>query len=170
MDFFDAIDNFERLEHYRRKFIHSLDLIKKEHPPAETQGKTECCNSGVCCWRRPGNLNEEDVSKIANFFGITEQELFQNYLIVDRIGDSWCLLPARKHQQTGQMINWEETYSIESPCIFLNIENKCDIHEVKPFACREFKCWEKQEVKINNFPKEKLIELGWDGNDPDDNY
>ena len=53
------------------QFASKLDLLEKKSPAAETQGKTECCRSGICCWRRPGALSREDVPKIAALLGIS---------------------------------------------------------------------------------------------------
>jgi Fe-S-cluster containining protein len=148
----------------------ALDIIQKRSPTAEDQGATSCCRSGFCCWKRPGALEEADIPKIANFLGITEKSLFEEYLVVDRIEDL-CLLPRRKEQEGGKMLNWRETYDIATPCVFLDEENgnACKIHDVKPCDCRAFKCWEPDEnAKGATVSEEKLKEIGWDGYRPDD--
>lgn len=156
----------------RDRYAGRLKQIEKDHPSARQQEKTECCNSGVCCWRRPGALDKDDVSNIAAHFGLTEQEFFDQYLIVDGVDGDLFLLPRRKHQTGGEMIGFRETYSLESPCVFLDVENgnKCSIHEVKPISCRSFKCWEEisygQSVGIK-MSKKYLKLLGWDGVNPD---
>src|ERR1700730_3750536 len=107
----------------RQEFRSKLNQIQAKSPTAEDQNKTECCRSGVCCWRRPGDLDILDITKIASFLTITEKELFQNYLIVDKMGNGLNLLPKRAHQSGGEMVDWRETYSIKTPCVFLDIEN-----------------------------------------------
>jgi Fe-S-cluster containining protein len=149
----------------------ALRLYEQEHPSADVQGKTECCRSGRCCWRRPGCLDHDDVPKIAALLGLTSEELFQQYLVVDSgIGDStgYVLVPRRKHQEGGEMLDWRETYSFESPCVFLGEGNACQVHDVKPVACREYKCWEGDSENYPEWSREQLMSLGWSGYDPDE--
>lgn len=161
---------FIESQNLRDRFFSQLQLIEAANPPAEKTGHTECCQSGVCCWRRPGCLAPEDVPKIAEYLGITEEELFKTKLAVDSIEGVTVLLPLRKHQSEhgGQMLPWRETYSIESPCTFFGDDNRCTIHEVKPHDCRAFKCWEHQQWQPLEFPTDGLKALGWDGRDSDD--
>ena len=156
--------------HLRESFLHSLKVIEAKNPTAEKQGKGECCRSGVCCWRRPGSLSKEDVQPLAEKFGLTPKEFFKEYLVVDDIHGK-TLLPRRKHQGGGEMLGWRETYSLESPCVFLNEDNSCQVHEVKPKTCRDFRCWEKDnQADTVIWSEEDLMELGWDGINPDDDY
>ena len=157
----------------RDAFHRQLLQIADKHPTAEMQGKSECCRSGVCCWRRPGCLEPADVPKIAAHLGLTENELFRQRLVVDEIGGVTCLVPARQHQVgefTGRMLPNDETFSIKSPCTFLGPDNSCTIHEVKPHDCREFKCWTGQYPEPCQFPEDQLKQLGWDGFDSDAYY
>lgn len=153
----------------REQFINRLNQIKTKQVPANEQGKTECCHSAICCWRRPGELEEADIKPLADHLGVTKQQLFQQYLVVDKWGDDLKLVPRRKHQTGGVMLDWRETYSLESPCVFLTDQNKCAVHEVKPVACRNFKCWEKQDKMEYGVSKAKLLELGWDGQEEEVN-
>lgn len=151
----------------RRNFQQTLEVIQRDHPTAADQNKSECCHSGVCCWRRPGAMSLEDAEKIAKFLGTTPQELFETKLVVDDM-ESLCLLPARKHQtengKAGTYLDWRETYSLESPCVFLDENNQCSIHEVKPTDCREYRCWDK-DTKEGHTPiqESELRSLGWSG-------
>lgn len=152
------------------RFVRSLKVIEAKNPTAKKQGKSECCRSGVCCWRRPGSLSKADVAPIAAKLGISEIELFKSLLVVDKIKGLLTLLPKRKHQKGGEMIGWQETYSLESPCVFLGKDNACEVHEVKPKTCREYRCWEENRSAITEEWKEAdLKAMGWDGTDPD-NY
>ena len=159
-----------RAAELRSDAISKIAEIERQHPTAEHQGKTECCRSGVCCWRRPGALAEEDIAPLALHLGITEQELFRDYLVVDEIQGRRCLLPRRAHQEGGSMIGWEETYSVTTPCVFLDEthDNACKAHEAKPAACRNFKCWEGENSTLPPISDERLRALGWDFVNPDD--
>ena len=103
--------------------------------------------------------------------GLTPEQLFKQYLVVDQMDGTLMLLPRRVHQDGGEMIGWRETHSVETPCVFLDIPNgnACRIHDVKPVSCREFKCWEKgSHSGLVEFPKEQILQLGWSGYDPDE--
>ena len=158
----------------RMRFAVSLEVIETKRPSAGTQGKGACCSSANCCWRRPGGLEPDDVPKIAKFLGITKRELFSTLLVVDELGEERVLLPARAHQVTmgltGIFLPWRETYSLESPCVFLDEQNKCKIHEVKPKQCREFECWnpERANGEPVGWTVKQLKSLGWDGKDDDE--
>lgn len=148
----------------------ALAVIQAASPTASDKRLTECCRSGVCCWRRPGALAADDVPRIAAHLGVTEAELFAQCLVVDGWGDEEMLLPRRAHQTGGRMIGWRETYDTDSPCVFLDQENDnaCRIHEVKPWSCRAFKCWEGNGPDSPTMTTEELARLGWDGFNPDD--
>lgn len=144
-----------------------------ENPTADTQNKTECCNSGVCCWRRPGTLNKEDLQRLSDLKKLTLKEFFKQFCIVDSTSlytsqteDKWILMLKRAHQQGGVFLSSDETFSFQSPCIFL-IDKKCSVHEDKPKLCKEFKCWDKSTSSalddVFSWTKKELEELGWDG-------
>ena len=57
---------------------------------------------------------------------------------------------------------------MESPCKFLDENNRCSVHDAKPTSCREFGCWKDDNKYTPAFPEKKLLELGWAGLDPDD--
>ena len=151
-------------------FGHKLQQIKFEHPTAEATGQQSCCRSGVCCWRRPGELTSEDVKRLAAHFSITPQEFFATYCVVDDIAGKRCLVLRREHQSeyAGRFLPWDETYSIESPCVFLDRQDHtCKVHDVKPECCQIFKCWVGQNKEIFGMSDDDLKWLGWDGCDDD---
>lgn len=162
MNFFSSMSLAE-------EFRIKLQSYQSEHPTAKHQGKNECCKSGVCCWRRPGALAPEDIPILAKYLNITEQELFKQFLVVDEITGYRVLLPKRVSQEGGRMLSCDETYDIDTPCVFLDTkDNSCKVHKVKPIACKNFKCWEPKEPDL--FPEisdQKLSELGWNGSNPD---
>lgn len=152
-------------------FRRSLTVIERKSPQASKQGKTECCRSGVCCWRRPGEINEDDIKRLSARLGLTEQEFFAQYLVVDDFRGQRLLRLRRSHEEGGRMLSWEATYSISSPCVFLRPDdgNACAVHEDKPAKCREYKCWEGDgPPHWEAFTDERLTALGWSGFNPDD--
>lgn len=154
----------------RQEFRHTLETIQYNNPTAEDQKKSECCRSGVCCWRRPGELNQDDVPKLAAFLGLTPNELFAKYLTVDRYRGDYYLRLIRADDTPGTMLSWEGTYNIRTPCVFLDTqERKCKVHEAKPSTCAHYKCWVDEEpLPIPVWAVDQLKELGWDGVDEDD--
>jgi Fe-S-cluster containining protein len=156
--------------------IHERSLVRirelqEAHKTAQMQGLKECCKSGICCWRRPGEISEPDVTEIATALGITEQQFFQSYLVVDRIRHSLFLRLRRANEQGGRMLNWRQTWAKNTPCVFLDQgnENACRIHAFKPAACRGYKCWEPSPNPQVGQSQQYLRSLGWDGTNPDDN-
>jgi Fe-S-cluster containining protein len=157
------------VEQLRDSGARKLDSLNQVHPTARMQGKAGCCQSGICCWRRPGEISEEDIPKLAQGLGISEQELFQKYLLVDRIRGILFLRLRRRHEPAGCMLGWLATWSMESPCVFLDETNgnACQVHSFKPTACRKYKCWERSNMQSITVSEEGLHALGWDGYDPD---
>jgi Fe-S-cluster containining protein len=152
-----------------------LDALEKQYPTAEATKAKKCCRSGVCCWRRPGGLDKSDVPKIAEKLKLTPQELFSTLLVVDRLDKGYVLLPRREHQVSiaGKFVPWRESYSMESPCVFLQRDGnqaKCKIHSVKPTTCRSYKCWEPSDKEPGGDPEwteRELKDLGWSGDEND---
>lgn len=128
---------------------------------------------GFCCWKAPGELNAEDLDRLSKHFGLTPQEFFKRYTIVDKstVVTDYMLRLKRTHWDGGRMTTCEETFEVNTPCVFLDVDNgnKCKVHEVKPAVCAHFQCWNKlKELDIPNWTREQLTALGWDGVDPDE--
>jgi Fe-S-cluster containining protein len=79
--------------------------------------RIDCLQCANCCKSIPPIVNQTDSRRIASFLKITESHFHQKYLKKDEDGDT--------------VIN-------QSPCPFLEIDNKCRIYEVRPKACREY--------------------------------
>ena len=108
------------------------------------------CTCPACvkaCRLVPGGLVPNDVKPIADFLGISQGELFGNYLVVGYyVGygtdeeDGCFLRPAKVNanghpiESTGAKVSWDWAAS-EDPCIFLK-QDRCRIHPVKPWNCR----------------------------------
>lgn len=162
--FGNYLESLSLADAYRRR----LDVIRSASPTAEDRGEQNCCRSGVCCWRRPGALSPDDVGRIAAALGVTPRELFANYLVVDTLFGKTVVLPRRKHQAAlaGSLLPWRETYSLESPCVWLGDGNSCEVQDVKPTACAAFRCWDNHDDDGADTPgwqRDELLEFGWDG-------
>jgi Fe-S-cluster containining protein len=120
-----------------------------------------------CCWQRPCSLSKDDVKNISLFLKISEKELFEQYLVVDEIKRKLLILPRRVEQEdvAGEYLQFDRTYDIDSPCIFLDSNNLCKIHDVKSKQAKSFKCWEEEseEDDFAEWIEEDLINLGWSG-------
>lgn len=158
--------------HLQDRFVRKLRVIHESSPKAaEDIGETHCCRSARCCWTRPCDLGQGDPEKIAAHLGITPQELFKRDLVVDEDGaGKLCLRPRRGEQSGGVKLTSDQTFDIDTPCVFLDTKNNnaCRIHDVKPQTGREYKCWEHStNVPIPTWSEEALKELGWVGEESD---
>ena len=101
-----------------------------------------CQQCGRCCETLPCALAPEDLPRIAEYLGLTEEQLFKTCLVLDCVESSQyrnCYVaPARKNSLVGTIVEAGWTFE-GSPCIFLQ-EGKCSIDKVKPKGGREFHC------------------------------
>lgn len=104
---------------------------------------TKCVSACRTC---PGGLIPSDMPSIAQFLGISEEELKNQYLIRDFFTDSrgedkliWrpvkiSDIDDKPLEQPGTKASWGYAFT-QANCIFLK-EGKCSIHSVKPFDCK----------------------------------
>lgn len=82
------------------------------------------------------------MANVAHFLSLSEEEVFNRFLVLDYIVDSsekrYYLCPARKGDRPGRIVTTEWPF-LPSPCIFLS-NNRCGIEEVKPRGGRELFC------------------------------
>lgn len=150
----------------QNSFIRKLKDLEAEKISAVKIGEEKCQKCGLCCWVRPCDISEKDIPKIAKFLKVSEQDLFKNYLIVDKINSTLCILPRRVEQEdiAGTFISYDRTYDLDSPCIFLSEDNTCKIYPVRPQGAKEAFCWTPvDKYKPIEWPKSAILELGWDG-------
>ena len=88
----------------------------------------ECKKCGNCCKFGSGYLINDDISKIAKFLGVSEEELKEKYLEKVHMYGQEIFRPnqKKKGKQYGE-------------CIFLK-DKKCSIHKVKPLNCKIGSC------------------------------
>ncbi len=77
----------------------------------------DCLDCANCCKIIPPILNETDVKRAAKFLGLKPTVFKERYVRIDEDQD--------------MVIN-------NSPCPFLESDNKCEIYEARPKACREY--------------------------------
>lgn len=103
-----------------------LKIVKKKkqqldstiHALHEKEFKTRnCLDCANCCKTTSPIFRDIDVKRIAKHLRMKESEFINDYLKFDEDQD-WVLK--------------------SSPCAFLGVDNKCDIYEVRPLACREY--------------------------------
>lgn len=148
-------------------------VVERASPkPASLTGASSCQRSGVCCWRRPCDLFSGDVERLAAHLSLTPPEVFRQYLVVDMLTDSsgrstLRLLPRREHQVGGVFVTAAESWSIETPCVFLVDGKACRVHDAKPTGGAAWSCsMSAAEVAAMPSPvwtREALTALGWDG-------
>ncbi len=100
----------------KKKPPKQLDYLMDELHEAEF-AQTDCLQCANCCKTTGPLFTFKDISRIAKYFKMKEQQFIQTYLQVDE-DDDYVL------QQV--------------PCTFLGTDNYCSIYEVRPKACREY--------------------------------
>lgn len=101
------------------------------------------CNScQLACRKKPGWFLPGEVEKVAKFLKMPLEKLFKEKLGIDFFGRGevgkeydkvFILAPANVAMQSGEVY----PFSPFGQCIFYK-DGICEIHEVKPFECREF--------------------------------
>lgn len=79
--------------------------------------RIDCLHCANCCKSIPPIMNASDIRRISRYLKLSEAKFDQKYLRIDEDGD--------------RVIN-------QSPCPFLESDNKCRIYAVRPGACREY--------------------------------
>lgn len=79
--------------------------------------KLNCLDCANCCKTTSPIFRDVDIKRISKHLRMKESQLISNYLKLDEDSD----------------------YVLQSsPCTFLGSDNKCDIYEYRPLACREY--------------------------------
>lgn len=100
----------------KKKPPKQLDYIMQDLHEEEFQ-RTDCLECTNCCKTTGPLFTDKDITRIAKFFKMKDQQFIDTYLRIDEDND----------------------YVLQSvPCTFLGADNYCSIYEVRPKACREF--------------------------------
>ncbi|MEY3237031.1 MAG: hypothetical protein RI883_1132 [Bacteroidota bacterium] len=79
--------------------------------------KIDCLECANCCKTTSPIFRDIDIKRIAKHFRMKENQFIDQYLLMDA----------------------ESDYVLkQSPCTFLENDNKCSIYEYRPLACREY--------------------------------
>ena len=98
-----------------------VSLLKKNQLPTaqkvheEVFSEMDCLLCANCCKSIPPMLSKRDIKRISRTLGLSTTEFSKKYTTVDSDGD---------------------TVMNASPCPFLLADNKCQIYEDRPAACR----------------------------------
>lgn len=94
------------------------DLDRKFHEAHEiTFKKMDCLTCANCCKTTSPIFRDADIRRISKHLKMKEANFIDSFLKMDE----------------------ENDYVLQiSPCHFLGADNKCDIYEVRPLACREY--------------------------------
>ncbi len=79
--------------------------------------KRDCLDCANCCKTTSPIFRDIDIKRIAKHLREKESNFISQYLRLDEDND-WVLKT--------------------SPCPFLNFDNKCEIYDVRPLACKEY--------------------------------
>jgi len=113
-----------RLIHKTNKKINELADDVHE----EVFDKVDCLDCANCCTSIPAHITKSDSKRIAKYLGMKEKQFETDYLIRDDDQD-WVLN--------------------STPCVFLADDNKCEIYDVRPKACRQYPHTDDSEFKQN---------------------
>ena len=118
-----------------KKFIKKLSKQNNKKLKEITEGlhdkifeKVDCLDCANCCKSIPPIINETDARRIAKHLGIKVTTFKDHYVKVD--------------EDMDMVMN-------QSPCPFLQANNKCFIYEFRPKACREYPHTEDYEFPKN---------------------
>jgi Fe-S-cluster containining protein len=94
------------------------DLDHKFHITHEREfQRMDCLTCANCCKTTSPIFRDADIRRIAKHLRMKEAKFIISYLKMDE----------------------ESDYVLQkSPCHFLGSDNKCEIYEVRPLACREY--------------------------------
>lgn len=128
------------------RYQSEMDGERRKRRPANLRGETACVRCGMCCVRRTCIPLPDEIPAIAEFLGLTVEELIKQYMVADRTGgeDVAHLKWANTAQRdvTGTFLSWCRTYDI-APCIFMDEDGicTCRIWEARPQNARNTACW-----------------------------
>lgn len=93
-----------------------LDLqVRKIHE--EVFAETDCLKCAQCCKKISPMLFRHDIIRLAKAVRMRLDDFAEKYLVLDK----------------------DDSYAFKStPCPFLSSDNRCDVYDDRPTACREY--------------------------------
>jgi Fe-S-cluster containining protein len=116
---------------------------------SQESGTCEACVGA--CKRKPGWFRPGEIEQTAGWLGISVQELFDTRLAIDwwegddQMPTTFTVAPALVGAQPGA----EYPFNPNGRCTFLTDDDRCEIHEAKPYECRSYWCG-KEETKAES--------------------
>lgn len=86
----------------------------------------DCLKCANCCKTTSPIFRDVDINRLSKRLKINPSQFIANYLHMDNEGD--------------YVLN-------SSPCVFLQEDNKCEVYEDRPLACREYPHTNRKKVK-----------------------
>lgn len=119
-------ENKQKLHKLKKKKKKMVDnLFHSLHE--EVFEEIDCLKCANCCKTTSPIFRDIDVKRISKHFKMKEKDFINQYLMMDEDQD-WVLK--------------------SSPCFFLNEDdNKCDIYDVRPNACREYPHTDRKNIQ-----------------------
>lgn len=160
----------------KARYYEVLAKYVRDHPCAYDVCASECLRCGRCCLQRPCDLTPDDIEKMAKHLGITKQEFFAQYCVVDSMlpgmdTNSFNIVLRRHSQKPAKFLSWERTYDIDTPCVFYE-NNGCKIHDCKPRTGVFGKCWGELDTDphdlVHKWTEQEIRDLGYTGRFYDD--
>lgn len=100
----------------KKKRSKNLDTVFEElHDKAFA--KIDCLSCANCCKTTSPIFRDIDIKRMSKHLKMNEMQFISSYLRMDEDRDYVLKI---------------------SPCHFLGSDNKCDIYDVRPLACREY--------------------------------
>lgn len=98
--------------------------FQKAHEQAFS--RIDCLQCANCCKSVGPRFKASEIKRLAKYKGMDELSFKAKYLRVDEDGD-YVL------QQT--------------PCLFLQSDNKCEVYDIRPEACRDYPHTDRVDIK-----------------------
>jgi len=114
--------------------------------------KVECNECTHCCGFGGGFLLEDDMERISDFLELSKEEFRQKYTE-----------EFEKFNTTLQRLKSDNPKKIHSPCVFMDKEEKCMVHQAKPLHCMISSCNKYGEMLEQWFTLNFFVNL----NDPE---
>ncbi|MDP2750123.1 MAG: YkgJ family cysteine cluster protein [Nanoarchaeota archaeon] len=103
-----------------------MTAISRKTPAENVIALVKCNKCGKCCSLDSCYIFEDELKRIADFLGITEEKLKKK-----------CLVESEKFNTKAFKVKTVSFSKPFGPCMFFNKRKKeCSIHSVKPTHCR----------------------------------
>lgn len=127
-----------RRAHQKKKALGKFLKKLKRNPPkdllkivkqanAETEKEIDCLACSNCCRTMTPTFKKSEVKKIAAFKGMTYQQYFDKYLMID--------------DDNGDIVNQSQ------PCQHLDLKtNYCEVYDIRPWDCSGFPHFKRKDI------------------------